>query len=274
MPNWTDDEGRCHWDGPGEGPHGKGCPSCDRFRKRTRKLKPAPYQPPTDGTPRVMVADPAWKFKDKLGMGKRGAVHKYASMSPHDILLGTVERNFAPHEVPDVLVLWRVAAMQREALEVIDAWGYEDPTSEIVWIKETKTGKLGFGLGRTVRASHEVALICKRKGTPGWKALDVVIDHGVRSVLEAGGEVVECMIGNNDGCYPNDPPREEWTHRDPLVLRAPQLGEHSEKPPEFYQLIDRLFRGPVVELFARRQWAGWTCCGDEMPVGHPGRVTL
>lgn len=198
--------------------------------------------------PRVLIADPAWKFKDKLP-GKRGAAHKYATMSPHEYLMRTIERNFDEGEIPDVLVLWRVAAMQREALEVIEAWGYEDPTSEIVWRKLTKHGKPAIQLGRTVRNAHEIALICKRKGTPGWKKLDVVRDHGVRSVLDV-------VLPDSIDC------------------EAKLTAEHSEKPREFYELIDRLFHGPVVELFARRQWGDWMCFGNEMPEGHPGRVTL
>lgn len=48
------------------------------------------------------------------------------------------------------------------------------------------------------------------------------------------------------------------------VIFAPR-GEHSAKPEEFYQLVDKLVPGPTVELFARRQWPGWLCLGDEMP---------
>jgi len=40
---------------------------------------------------------------------------------------------------------------------------------------------------------------------------------------------------------------------------------HSAKPDAFYRLIDELVPGPTVELFARRQWPGWTCLGNEMP---------
>jgi N6-adenosine-specific RNA methylase IME4 len=45
---------------------------------------------------------------------------------------------------------------------------------------------------------------------------------------------------------------------------APRL-EHSRKPDRFYEIVDELVPGPVAELFARRQWPGWTCVGDQMP---------
>lgn len=46
--------------------------------------------------------------------------------------------------------------------------------------------------------------------------------------------------------------------------------EHSSKPDRFYQLVDELVPGPVVELFARRQWRDWTCLGHEMPAEKGG----
>jgi N6-adenosine-specific RNA methylase IME4 len=50
----------------------------------------------------------------------------------------------------------------------------------------------------------------------------------------------------------------------PSTFDAPR-GEHSAKPDRFYEIVDRFAPGPTVELFARRQWRGWTCLGDQMP---------
>lgn len=44
-----------------------------------------------------------------------------------------------------------------------------------------------------------------------------------------------------------------------------QTGLHSQKPDEFYAIVEQLSDGPYVELFARRLRAGWTCLGDEVP---------
>lgn len=41
-------------------------------------------------------------------------------------------------------------------------------------------------------------------------------------------------------------------------LRAP-VGKHSEKPEEFYQLVEELCPGSKLELFARRKRQGWVC---------------
>jgi N6-adenosine-specific RNA methylase IME4 len=44
---------------------------------------------------------------------------------------------------------------------------------------------------------------------------------------------------------------------------ATNLG-HSRKPDRFYEIVERLYPGPYVELFARRQRPGWSCHGDEI----------
>jgi len=43
-----------------------------------------------------------------------------------------------------------------------------------------------------------------------------------------------------------------------------QLSNHSRKPAEIQNRIERLCSGPFLELFARRQRPGWTCLGNEI----------
>lgn len=164
---------------------------------------------------RVLTADPAWPFGDKLPGAKRGAEKHYKVMSIDDICAFTLP----PLEDDAHLVLWRVASMQEEALRVVRAWGFT-PKSELVWKKLTKHGKRWFGMGRQVRMEHEIAIIATR-GRPK------VYSRSVRSIFEA------------------------------------PAGRHSEKPEAFYDLVETLYHGPYVELFARRQRPGWTCLGDE-----------
>ena len=38
---------------------------------------------------------------------------------------------------------------------------------------------------------------------------------------------------------------------------------HSEKPREFYKLIERLYNGPYLELFGRRPVEGWSVYGNQ-----------
>jgi N6-adenosine-specific RNA methylase IME4 len=164
----------------------------------------------------VLEADPPWKFGDSLPGPKRGAASHYRYLALPELL-----RFPLPPLADDaVLFLWRVASMQQEALDVVKAWGFTVKT-EIVWQKMTKTGKKHFGMGRIVRASHEVCLVAKR-GRP------VVMDRSVRSTFSA------------------------------------PVGRHSQKPDEFYGIVERLYNGPYARLFARAQRPGWTSFGNEI----------
>jgi N6-adenosine-specific RNA methylase IME4 len=124
-------------------------------------------------TASVIVADPPWEFRDTCPGNGRGAAKHYPCMGVEAIKAFPL-----PPLAPDaVLLLWRVASMQREALDVMDAWGF-DLKTEIVWRKLTKHGKQHFGMGHYVRASHEVCLL----GTRGrWKPRA----RNVRSVFDA-----------------------------------------------------------------------------------------
>jgi N6-adenosine-specific RNA methylase IME4 len=48
------------------------------------------------------------------------------------------------------------------------------------------------------------------------------------------------------------------------LIVAP-VGEHSSKPEEVHERIERLVPGPYLELFARRPRDGWTVWGNEAP---------
>lgn len=126
-----------------------------------------------------------------------------------------------------VLLLWRVAAMQEAALWVARMWGFT-VKSEIIWLKKTPNGNRWFGMGRITRAEHETCLVAT-KGRPQ------VLNHSVRSTF----------VTDFEG------------------LSAP-VRRHSQKPDEFYRIIESMFAGPYCELFARQQRPGWVCFGDEL----------
>ena len=51
----------------------------------------------------------------------------------------------------------------------------------------------------------------------------------------------------------------------PDGAKVTQKQEHSRKPHQVYDLIERCSPGPFVELFARNPRRGWTQWGDEVP---------
>lgn len=43
-----------------------------------------------------------------------------------------------------------------------------------------------------------------------------------------------------------------------------KAGRHSEKPDEFYGIVEELSPGSYLELFGRRTREGWTVVGDQV----------
>lgn len=175
----------------------------------------------------VLVADPSWLFGDALPGESRGASSQYPCMTTRDI---------ARMQIPDVgpnaaLFLWCVEAMQRDALQVVDAWGFEEKTS-LIWEKTTSTGKPFFGMGRYTRASHERCILAVRGSAP-------VANHSVRSRFAA-----------------------------PVPTDAHGRYIHSAKPNAFYRIVTTLY--PFAwgrrhfEMFARTVRPGWTQFGNQL----------
>ena len=52
----------------------------------------------------------------------------------------------------------------------------------------------------------------------------------------------------------------------PSVIHAPR-GEHSEKPDEVHDIIERALggKGPFLELFGRKHVDGWKVLGNQLP---------
>jgi N6-adenosine-specific RNA methylase IME4 len=82
-------------------------------------------------------------------------------------------------------------------------------------------------------------------------------------VLSAGGHYVavkheHLIICTRGSCTPDRP-----TPQPDSVQTIRRDGEHSEKPREFRQLIEKLYDGPYLELFARSTAPGWTVFGND-----------
>jgi len=52
--------------------------------------------------------------------------------------------------------------------------------------------------------------------------------------------------------------------RSQVNVLAKQKREHSRKPDELYEIIERCSPGPYLELFARERMPGWTQWGDQV----------
>jgi N6-adenosine-specific RNA methylase IME4 len=197
-----------------------------------------------------IVADPPWAPRDKLPGPTRGAAKQYPVMSTGDICeLGSMRiiprpdgsRRRLAHttlvygeevSADAVLFLWRLASMQKDAIAVVEAWGFT-VKSEVVWQKLTKRGLPWFGMGRTVRASHETCIVAVR-----GRASKVIRAKNIRSTFAAPVPV------DSEGRY-----------------------IHSAKPTEFFsQIVEPLVGDvPRLEIFARTRRPGWDAIGNQLP---------
>ncbi len=103
----------------------------------------------------VIYADPPWSYRDKHCNGN--AADHYPTMSIDDICRLPIQDIAADN---CVLFLWTTYPMLKEALKVIEAWGFRYKSIGFQWIKQNRTGNgYFFGLGRWTRGNTEPCLI-------------------------------------------------------------------------------------------------------------------
>lgn len=123
---------------------------------------------------KIIYADPAWSYKDKVLAGKRGACCKYPVMSKTEIC------NLPVNKIADddaILFIWVTMPKLDEVFEVIKAWGFTFKTCGFTWVKKNKkSDSLFWGMGRWTRANAEICLIAT-KGKPKRESA------GVHSVI-------------------------------------------------------------------------------------------
>lgn len=205
----------------------------------------------------TILADPPWQYSQPLKMAdgvKRSSASQYRTLSVQEIcdlyrtsIVGPGARRgysidrpatIAGHPVAAtaLLALWIPAPLLLEGVHsrVCNAWGFE-PKQIVPWIKGRITDSrlvIQPGMGALTRVCVEYLVLATR-----GKYTVLVKSHAENGLLLA--------------------------EEDALIL-APK-SRHSRKPVEQYALLERLFPGPYLELFARAPRDGWTCWGDEMP---------
>lgn len=92
---------------------------------------------------KIIYADLPWKYDRKIGEGV--AEKQYPTMEIEEICSLPIK------EIADkdcILFLWATFPKLKEALKVIEAWGFRYRTVAFVWIKLNKKKKTPyFGLG-------------------------------------------------------------------------------------------------------------------------------
>lgn len=109
----------------------------------------------------IIYADPPWKYKDKSKSHGGGAESHYVCMEIFDICsmpLPDVEKD-------SVLLMWTTYPFLPEALNVLQAWGFNFKTVAFTWVKTNADGSIYMGMGRHTRSNAEICLLAtKGKG--------------------------------------------------------------------------------------------------------------
>lgn len=114
--------------------------------RATRKAQSIP-----DGKYSLIYADPPWRY-DFSQSESREIENHYPTMEVEDICklpIGSLADDNC------VLFLWATNPKLREALRVVEAWGFEYKTN-MVWVKDK------IGMGYYARQKHEILLIATK----------------------------------------------------------------------------------------------------------------
>lgn len=123
------------------------------------------------------------------------------------------------------LFMWTTDPMLPRALNLMEVWGFAYKTVAFTWVKGFQTSS----------------------GDNCWFT-------GMGYWTRANPEM--CLLGTR-----GKPKRINADVRQLIV--APRR-EHSRKPDEIYERIERLVDGPYLEMFARQTRPGWDSWGDEV----------
>ena len=94
-----------------------------------------------------IYADPPWQYRNR---SSRGAAENHYKTIDHDGLCRMPIEKLAATDAH--LHLWTTSSHLSDALELIEAWGFQYKSS-FVWLKD------GIGLGNYWRLSHEFVLL-------------------------------------------------------------------------------------------------------------------
>lgn len=174
----------------------------------------------------AILADPPWSFRTYSGDSSvpTQAADPYATMG-HEALKALPVGEVAAKDC--ALFMWIVDAHLVEALALGEAWGFTFKTSAFLW---TKSRGANYDL---FAPQHALGM---GYWTRKQAELCLLFTRGHPSRLNADVR---------------------------QIIDAPRR-EHSRKPDDQYERIERLVGGPYLEMFARQTRPGWTAWGNEV----------
>lgn len=180
----------------------------------------------------LIYADPAWTQKKWSNKGDEGRPQHYGRMSIKELCDLPVE-DCAAKDCH--LFMWTTGPHLQQAFKVMNAWGFKYSGMGFVWIKLNKRARSPF----VIRDINLVALE------------DLFMGGGYTTRKNAEF----CLLGRKGS------PKRLAKDVHEVIISARR--EHSRKPDEAYDRIERYASGPYLELFARTQRKGWLSWGNE-----------
>lgn len=175
---------------------------------------------------KIIYADPPWHYNRRGGKNvhKGMAAQNYPTMTVEEICNLPIK----DLKTDDAFCfLWATFPNIKEALQVMQAWGFIYKTAAFVWVKKNKKANTNFwGMGAYTRANAEVCLLGISENT---KPTQQVISNGVHQIIES------------------------------------PIESHSKKPDIVRdKILELLGDVPRLELFARQKVQGWDVWGNEV----------
>ena len=130
-----------------------------------------------------------------------------------------------------VLFMWTTDPMLIKAIDLMAAWGFTYKTVAFTWAKLNKE----------------------------FPCVDTKWFTGMGYWTRANPEM--CLLGTRG--------KPKRIHKDVRQLIIAPRREHSRKPDEIYERIERLVDGPYLEMFARTRREGWDQWGNETTKFEP-----
>lgn len=127
----------------------------------------------------IIYADPPWNFKTYSSKGKGKSPEKYYSCLTLEDLKALPVPSLAATDC--ALFLWMPSQHLKEALELMETWGFTFKTIAFVWRKKCKASDNDhFGLGYWTRMGSEFVLL-GTKGNPQRQSASVrqVVEESV-----------------------------------------------------------------------------------------------
>jgi N6-adenosine-specific RNA methylase IME4 len=128
----------------------KGVRDAARVLRRQRQLRAIDRYKPPEGKFGVIVVDPPWPYACRTDDVTHLGTIPYPSMS-----LDEIRALKLPADDNCILWLWTTNAFMREALQVLDAWGFAQKTI-LTWVKSR------VGMGNWLRGQTEHCILAVR----------------------------------------------------------------------------------------------------------------